>query len=101
MDKKSIKVGIIETWTILAIVLHFCDVGYFAKWPVIDWPWHWSCCCLILWEWIVAFVLLLVFIVMKNKERRRKLEKCIEWLESHGRNEEAEMLKKEFERMRK
>ena len=40
MDKKSIKVGIIEIWTILAIVLHFCDVGNFAKWSVIDWPWH-------------------------------------------------------------
>lgn len=64
MDKKSIKVGIIEIWTILAIVLHFCDVGYFAKWPVIDWPWHWSCCCLLIWEWIVVIVLLLVFSII-------------------------------------
>ena len=101
MDKKSIKVGIIETWTILAIVLHFCDVGYFAKWPVIDWPWHWSCCCLLIWYWIVFIVLLSICSVMKKSETRSKLEKCIEQLESQGRNGEAEMLKKELERMRK
>ena len=101
MDKKSIKVGIIEIWTILAIVLHFCDVGYFAKWSVIDWPWHWSCCCLLIWEWIVAIILLPFCFVMKKKERLRNLEKCIEQLESQGRNGEAEMLKKELERMRK
>lgn len=101
MDKKSINVGIIETWTILAIVLHFCDVGYFAKWPVIDWPWHWSCCCLLIWYWIVFIVLLSICSVMKKSETRSKLEKCIEQLESQGRNGEAEMLKKELERMRK
>ena len=101
MDKKSINVGILEIWTILAIVLHFCDVGYFAKWPVIDWPWHWSCCCLLIWYWIVFIVLLSICSVMEKSETRSKLEKCIEQLESQGRNGEAEMLKKELERMRK
>lgn len=30
--------GIIEVWTIVAIVLHFCGVGTFASWPVIASP---------------------------------------------------------------
>lgn len=38
--------GIIEVWTLIAIVLHCCDVKYFANLPIIDWPWNWSCLCL-------------------------------------------------------
>lgn len=94
MDKKSIKVGIIEIWTILAIVLHFCDVGYFAKWSVIDWPWHWSCCCLLIWEWIVVIVLLLVFSIIAKREKKRRYKHVIDKLEENGHYRAAESIKK-------
>lgn len=57
--------GIIETWTLIAIILHFCEVKYFANLPVIDWPWHWSCMCL--FEWAVMFYIgiFILYIVIK------------------------------------
>ena len=55
--------GVIEIWSILAVVLHFCGVGAFAEWPVIAGPFTWSCLCLEIWVFIVYFVILaLVFL---------------------------------------
>ena len=57
------KMGVIEIWSILAVVLHFCGVGAFAEWPVIAGPFTWSCLCLEIWVFIVYFVILaLVFL---------------------------------------
>lgn len=50
------KMGIIEIWSILAVVLHFCGVGAFAEWPVIAGPTTWSCLCLEIWVFIIYFV---------------------------------------------
>lgn len=44
--------GIIELWTIIAIVLKLVGVGDFAEWPIIAWPTHWSCLCLEIWMFI-------------------------------------------------
>lgn len=52
--------GIIETWTIIAVVLKLCGVGVFANWPIIAWPLTWSCMCLELW--VVMFYVFIVFI---------------------------------------
>ena len=53
--------GVIEVWTIVTIILHFCGVGSFASWPVIAGPFTWSCCTLELWVFIfyIAIVLIL------------------------------------------
>lgn len=57
------KMGVIEIWSILAVVLHFCGVGAFAEWPVIAGPLTWSCLCLEIWVFIVYFAILaLVFL---------------------------------------
>lgn len=44
--------GIIEVWSIIAVVLHFVGIGNFAEWPLIAWPTHWSCLCLEIWMFI-------------------------------------------------
>ena len=38
--------GIVEVWSVIAVVLHFVGIGSFAEWPIIAWPTHWSCLCL-------------------------------------------------------
>lgn len=50
--------GIIEIWTIVAVVLKLCGVGVFTNWPIIAWPFTWSCLCLELW--VVMFYLFLL-----------------------------------------
>ena len=50
--------GIIEVWTIVAVVLHLCGVGSFAEWPLIANPFTWSCLCLEIWVFIFYFVVL-------------------------------------------
>ena len=52
--------GIIEVWTIVAIVLHFCGVGIFASWPVIASPFTWSCCTLEIWVLILYIATFLI-----------------------------------------
>ena len=57
--------GIIELWTILAVVLKLCGVGVFANWHIIAGPFTWSCMCLELW--VVMFYLFLfgIYAVLK------------------------------------
>lgn len=57
--------GIIETWTLVAVILHFCGIEYFANLPVIDWPWHWSCMCLFIWVILLYIVLFILFVALK------------------------------------
>ena len=45
--------GIVELWSIVAVVLHFVGVGSFAEWPLIAGPTHWSCLCLEIWMFII------------------------------------------------
>lgn len=52
--------GVIELWTIVAIILHFCGVGAFASWPVIAGPFTWSCCTLEIWVFIVFIAIVLI-----------------------------------------
>lgn len=52
--------GVIEVWTIVAIILHFCGVGSFASWPVIAGPFTWSCCTLELWVFIIYIAIVLI-----------------------------------------
>ena len=52
--------GVIEIWTIVAIILHFCGVGAFASWPVIAGPFTWSCCTLELWVFIIYIAIVLI-----------------------------------------
>ena len=54
-------------WSLVAVILHFCEVGKFKDWSVIDWPWKWSCLCLLQWTIIIGIILfgllfLLVFL---------------------------------------
>lgn len=49
---------LITIWSLVAIILHFADVGAFKKWPVISWPWKWSCLCLL--EWCLGILFALV-----------------------------------------
>lgn len=48
---------LITIWSLVAIILHFAEVGAFKKWPVISWPWKWSCLCLLEWCLGILFVL--------------------------------------------
>lgn len=52
--------GLSELWTLIALILHFVGVGDFAKWAVIDWPWHWSCLCIEIWAIILYLLIALV-----------------------------------------
>lgn len=45
--------GITETWTLIALILHFCGVGAFAEWPAIAGPFTWSCCAIEIWAVIL------------------------------------------------
>jgi hypothetical protein len=55
--------GLIEIWTIVAIILHFAGVGDFATWPVIASPFSWSCLCLEMWVFIL-YIAFFVFIIL-------------------------------------
>lgn len=57
--------GIIETWTMIAVVLHICGVGFFEGWPIIALPWHWSCFCLFIWEWGICGIIFLGYCLFK------------------------------------
>ena len=48
---------IIILWSLVAVILHYCEVGKFKDWPVNDWPWKWSCLCLLQWNIIIAIIL--------------------------------------------
>lgn len=50
--------GVIEVWTLVAIILHFAGIENFKDWPVIDWPTSWSCMCLELW--VILFYVVLI-----------------------------------------
>ncbi len=50
---------VIIIWTLVAVILHFSDVGKFKNWPVIAWPWRWSCLCLLEWCLLILAVLLM------------------------------------------
>ena len=45
--------GIVEVWSVIAVVLHFVGIGSFAEWPLIAWPTQWSCLCLEIWVFII------------------------------------------------
>ena len=51
---------VIIIWTLVAVILHFSDVGKFKNWPVIAWPWRWSCLCLLEWCLFILAVLLML-----------------------------------------
>lgn len=63
--RKKITMGIIEIWTIVAVVLKLCGVGIFADWPIIAAPFNWSCMCLELWVVMFYFFLLGIYAVLK------------------------------------
>lgn len=63
--------GIIEIWTIIATVLHFCNVGDFAQWPVIASPFTWSCFCLEIWVFIFYFAILAIWILLTMFSSKR------------------------------
>ena len=91
--------GIIETWSLIAIVLHCCDVNYFATLPIIDWPWKWSCLCLEIWAcfFYVAIIALVVYLhVRQRKYEIESMKYKIELLEREGHPMEAEMLRKAY-----
>lgn len=47
-------------WSLVAVILHFSDVGKFKDWPVIACPWRWSCLCLLEWFLIILASLLIL-----------------------------------------
>ena len=54
-------------WSLVAVILHYSEVGKFKDWSVIDWPWKWSCLCLLQWTIIIGIIIfgllfLLVFL---------------------------------------
>jgi hypothetical protein len=51
---------LIMIWSLVAVILHFSDVGKFKDWPVIAWPWRWSCLCLLEWFLIILASLLIL-----------------------------------------
>lgn len=57
--------GIIEIWTIIAVVLKLCGVGVFADWPIIAAPFTWSCMCLELWVMMFYTFLVGIYVVLK------------------------------------
>ena len=63
--------GIIEVWTIISLVLHFCGIGAFAEWPVIANPFSWSCLCLEIWVFVlyisIPLLYLLIVIISEKK----------------------------------
>lgn len=89
--------GIIETWTLIAVILHCCGVNYFATLPVIDWPWHWSCCCLMLWACLFYLVLIVAWLGLNSHEakaKKRRMQRQIERMEKAGHTVEADLLRK-------
>lgn len=52
--------GIVEVWSVIAVVLHFVGIGSFAEWPIISWPTHWSCLCLEIWMFIFYIVIVAI-----------------------------------------
>jgi len=89
--------GIIEVWTLIAVVLHCCDVKYFANLPIIDWPWNWSCLCLEIWLCFVYIALGVLWVYLHVRQRKHEIEsmKCkIEILEREGHTTEAMMLRR-------
>lgn len=64
--------GVIEVWTIVAIILHFCGVGAFASWPVIAGPFTWSCCTLELWVFTVFIVIVLISLGFERFGSKKK-----------------------------
>lgn len=46
-------------WSLVAVILHFSDVGKFKDWPVMSWPWRWSCLCLLEWLLLIIAVLMI------------------------------------------
>lgn len=57
--------GIIELWTIVAVVLHLCGVGCFAEWQVIAGPFTWSCMCLEIWVFMLYAALVALVVGLK------------------------------------
>lgn len=57
--------GIVELWTIVAIVLHLCGVGSFAEWEIFASPFSWSCLCLEMWSFIFYAICLVLLLVIK------------------------------------
>lgn len=61
--------GLTEIWTLIALVLHFCDVGAFAEWPAIAGPFTWSCCTIEIWLFMfygIVFVLAVLYTFFKE-----------------------------------
>lgn len=52
--------GIVEVWSVIAVVLHFVGIGSFAEWPLIAWPTQWSCLCLEIWMFIFYIVIVVI-----------------------------------------
>ena len=100
-NKGVIKMGLFEVWTLIAVVLHFCEVSVFGEWPVIAWPWHWSCFCLLIWEWVIVAVLFAVYKLLEKKARKHLFECNIKKLRDAGFEHEANLLLKEKERSEK
>ena len=68
-SKRKNKMGLIEIWTIVSVILHFAGVGMFAEWPVIAGPFTWSCVVLEMWViglYVGALVLLFLLSLLKK-----------------------------------
>lgn len=93
--------GLIEVWTLVAVVLHCCDVSAFGEFPVIAWPWHWSCFCLFIWEWLIVAVLLAVYKLLDSRARKSLLQLNVNKLRDAGFEHAANQIQKEMERSQK
>ncbi len=68
--KRKYKMGIIEIWTVVAVILHFAGVGMFAEWPVIAGPFTLSCVVLemlVVGIYVGALILLFLLSILKSK----------------------------------
>ena len=81
--------GIIECWSLLAVILHFANVGEFATWPVIDWPWHWSCLCLEIYVCIVYIVIISIGFAFAIRDIKKAKKFKIETDRIHQNIEDA------------
>lgn len=61
--------GLTEIWTLIALVLHFRGVGFFAELPAIAGPFTLSCCTIEIWVFIIyGIIAVLAFLSVLLKK---------------------------------
>ena len=65
---------LVVIWSLAAVICKLLEVGAFASWKIIDWPWHWSCLCIMIW-WAIIFVVLFIpaFILEYKKQKAKAI----------------------------